>query len=65
VPLQRLGEAEEYGWLVALTATGLGAALSGSVVTLDGALDNWFGPWPPPELLDDGEVAIEERRPVA
>ena len=41
VPLQRLGEVEEYGWLVALLATPLGRALSGSVVTLDGALDNW------------------------
>ncbi len=36
VPLQRLGEMEEYGWLVALLATPLGRALSGSVVTLDG-----------------------------
>lgn len=35
---------EEYGWLVALLASQLGVALSGSVVTLDGALDNWFGP---------------------
>ena len=47
VPLQRLGSVEEYGWLVALLATPLGTALSGSVVTLDGALDNWTGPWPP------------------
>ena len=46
VPLQRLGRREEYGWLIALLATPLGAALSGSVITLDGALDNWFGPWP-------------------
>ena len=50
VPVQRLGSVEEYGWLVALLATPLGAALSGSVVTLDGALDNWFGPWPPTGL---------------
>ena len=47
VPMQRLGSLEEYGWLIALLATPLGASLSGSVVTLDGALDNWFGPWPP------------------
>jgi len=65
VPVQRLGSVEEYGWLVALLATPLGAALSGSVVTLDGALDNWFGRWPPTGLTQDGEVPTEERRPVA
>ena len=48
VPLQRLGREEEHAWLVALAASPLGRALSGSVVTLDGARDNWFGPWPPP-----------------
>ena len=47
VPVQRLGSLEEYGWLIALLATPLAASLSGSVVTLDGALDNWWGPWPP------------------
>jgi citronellol/citronellal dehydrogenase len=61
VPLQRLGSVEEYGWLVALLATPLGAALSGSVVTLDGGLDNWFGPWPPAGLARDGAVPTEER----
>ncbi len=66
VPLQRLGREEEHAWLVALAATPLGRALSGSVVTLDGARDNWFGPWPPPSLLDDsGTVPTEERRPKA
>jgi citronellol/citronellal dehydrogenase len=64
VPLQRLGEVDEYGWLVALLATPLGRSLSGSVVTLDGALDNWTGPWPPEGLARDGEVPTEERRPV-
>lgn len=64
VPLQRLGRVEEYGWLVALLASPIGSAFSGSVVTLDGALDNWHGPWPPPELTREGEVPTEERRPV-
>jgi citronellol/citronellal dehydrogenase len=61
VPLQRLGEMDEYAWLVALLATPAGRALSGSVVTLDGALDNWTGPWPPPDLTRDGQVPTEER----
>ena len=61
VPLQRLGTVEEYGWVVALLASPLGLPFSGSVVTLDGALDNWTGPWPPPDLTRDGEVPTEER----
>jgi len=64
VPLQRLGDVEEYGWLVALLASPLGRSLSGSVVTLDGALDNWQGPWPPEELIREGEVPTEERHRV-
>ncbi|MDO8213485.1 SDR family NAD(P)-dependent oxidoreductase [Conexibacter sp. CPCC 206217] len=66
VPLQRLGQPREHAWLVGLLASELGRALSGSVVTLDGARDNWFGPWPPPTLTDDGgEVPTEERRAAA
>jgi citronellol/citronellal dehydrogenase len=66
VPLQRLGTMREFGWLVTLLAGPLGHALSGSVVTLDGALDNWWGPWPPRGLTDDGgAVPTEERRSPA
>jgi citronellol/citronellal dehydrogenase len=61
VPLQRLGDVAEYGLLIALLASPLGAAFSGSVVTLDGALDNWTGPWPPAGLARDGEVPTEQR----
>jgi citronellol/citronellal dehydrogenase len=64
VPLQRLGEVEEYGWLVALLASPMGRAMSGSVVTIDGALDNWTGRWPTEDLVRDGEVPTEERRPA-
>lgn len=64
VPLQRLGTVDEYGWMIALLASRLGAAFSGSVVTLDGALDNWTGRWPPPDMLRDGQVPTEERRPA-
>lgn len=63
VPLQRLGKPEEYAWLVALLASPMGSVLSGSIVTLDGSLDNWTGPWPPPALVRDGQVPTEERRP--
>jgi len=65
VPLQRLGRPVEHAWLVALLASELGRSLSGQVVTLDGARDNWFGPWPPPTLADErGVVPTEARRPA-
>jgi citronellol/citronellal dehydrogenase len=64
VPLQRLGREEEHAWLVALAASPLGRAMSGSVITLDGARDNWFGPWPPASLVEaEGDVPTEARRP--
>jgi citronellol/citronellal dehydrogenase len=64
VPLQRLGEPEEHAWLVAYLASPAGDYYSGSVLTLDGARDNWFGPWPPPGLSDEGGKPLaEERRP--
>ena len=64
VPLQRLGEPEEHAWLVAFLASRAGDYYSGDVITLDGARDNWFGPWPPPGLADEGGKPLaEERRP--
>jgi citronellol/citronellal dehydrogenase len=64
VPLQRLGEVEEYAWLVTLLASPLGSAFSGSVVTIDGGVDNWHGAWPPAGMAPEGEVPTEERRPA-
>jgi citronellol/citronellal dehydrogenase len=64
VPLQRLGEAEEQAWLIAFLASPAGDYYSGDVITIDGARDNWFGPWPPPHLVDEGGKPLaEERRP--
>lgn len=63
VPVQRLGDVAEHAWLVALLSSPLGRSFSGSVVTMDGARDNGFGPWPPVGLVDEaGEVPVEERR---
>jgi citronellol/citronellal dehydrogenase len=63
VPVQRLGEVIEHAWLVTMLASPLGRAFNGSTVTLDGARDNWYGPWPPPGLADEaGEVPVEERQ---
>ncbi len=64
VPLQRLGRPEEFAWLVAYLASPAGDYLSGAVLTIDGARDNWLGPWPPAGLADAGGKPLsEERRP--
>jgi citronellol/citronellal dehydrogenase len=65
VPMQRLGEPREHAWLVVLLCSPIGRALNGSTITLDGARDNWFGPWPPPGLTGEaGEVPTEARLPA-
>jgi citronellol/citronellal dehydrogenase len=64
VPLQRLGTEEEFAWLIAFLASPAGDYHSGSIITIDGARDNWFGPWPPAGLTDaSGKPLAEERGP--
>jgi citronellol/citronellal dehydrogenase len=64
VPLGRLGREEEAAWLVAYLASAAGDYFSGAILTLDGARDNWFGPWPPAGLTDQsGKPLAEERKP--
>jgi len=63
VPLQRLGEVADYGALISLLVGPLGRAMSGTTISLDGALDNWHGSWPPPSTgHQDGLVPTEQRR---
>jgi citronellol/citronellal dehydrogenase len=63
VPLQRLGQPQEFAALVTFIATPGGDYLSGAVLTVDGARDNWFGPWPPARMVDEsGKPLSEERR---
>src|SRR3954471_1064449 len=59
VPLQRMGRPEEQAWLVAYLASPAGDYYSGAVITLDGARDNWLGPWPPAGVTD------QARNPLA
>ncbi|HET7177838.1 MAG TPA: SDR family oxidoreductase [Solirubrobacterales bacterium] len=64
VPLGRLGEAEEMAWLVAYLASPAGDFFSGTTITIDGARDDWAGPWPPEAIAGSGgEPLAEERRP--
>jgi citronellol/citronellal dehydrogenase len=67
VPLQRLGTPEEMAWMIAYLASPAGDFLSGCVMTIDGARDNWFGAWPPPGVTGDsgGPLAEERRKPSA
>ena len=65
-PARAPGAAEEHAWLVAYLASPAGDYYSGAVITLDGARDNWFGPWPPPGMQDsDGRPPTEARQDEA
>jgi citronellol/citronellal dehydrogenase len=63
IPIGRAGRAEEMAWLVAYLASPAGDFFSGTTITLDGARDNWAGPWPPEAIASGGEPLAEERRP--
>ncbi len=64
VPLGRIGEPEEMAWLVAYLASPAGDFFSGTTITIDGARDDWAGPWPPEAIAGEGgEPVAEERRP--
>ena len=64
IPIGRAGRAEELAWLVAYLASPAGDFVSGTTITIDGARDNWAGPWPPEAIVGEGgEPVAEERRP--
>jgi citronellol/citronellal dehydrogenase len=64
IPLGRLGTEDEFAWAVAYLASLAGDFYSGSILTIDGARDNWFGRWPPGSIADAGGKPLsEERRP--
>jgi citronellol/citronellal dehydrogenase len=62
VPLGRLGTEDEMAWLVAYLASPAGDFYSGTVITIDGARDNWFGAWPPGGAADEGGEPLKEER---
>jgi citronellol/citronellal dehydrogenase len=64
IPIGRAGRPEEMAWLVAYLASPGGDFFSGTTITIDGARDDWAGPWPPEAIATDaGDPVAEERRP--
>ena len=64
IPAGRLGTEEEFAWAIAYLASPAGDFYSGSILTMDGARDNWFGRWPPTTIADSGGKPLaEERKP--
>ena len=63
VPAGRLGSPEEVAWQVAYLASPAGNFYSGSVLTMDGARDDWLGPWPPAQITNEhGDPLSEDRK---
>jgi len=62
IPIGRAGRAEEMAWLVAYLASPAGDFFSGTTITLDGARDNWAGPWPPEAIAGEGGTPVAEER---
>jgi citronellol/citronellal dehydrogenase len=62
IPAGRMGRPEEVAWQVAYLASSAGDFYSGSVLTMDGGRDNWLGPWPPTQLVDEAGKPVAEAR---
>ncbi len=62
IPIGRAGRPEEMAWLVAYLASPAGDFFSGTTITIDGARDNWAGPWPPEAIADEGGSPVAEER---
>jgi citronellol/citronellal dehydrogenase len=63
IPIGRTGRPEEVAWLLAYLASPAGDFYSGTTITIDGARDNWFGPWPPEAVAtESGSLPAEDRR---
>jgi len=63
IPVGRTGRPEEIAWLLAYLASPAGDFYSGTTITIDGARDNWVGPWPPEAVAtESGDLPAEQRR---
>jgi citronellol/citronellal dehydrogenase len=62
IPLGRMGTEQEFAWLIAYLASPAGDFFSGAVITMDGARDDWLGPWPPAQAADEQGTPLSEQR---
>jgi NAD(P)-dependent dehydrogenase (short-subunit alcohol dehydrogenase family) len=63
IPAGRLGTEQEFASLVAFLASDAARFITGTVITTDGARDDWLGRWPPVQAADaEGRPLSEERR---
>ena len=63
VPLGRVGTPEEIAGAIVYLASPVGDFVSGAVLDVDGARNNWLGPFPPAHLAGaDGSMVAETRR---
>jgi citronellol/citronellal dehydrogenase len=63
IPAGRLGTEGEFASLVAYLASPAASFITGTVITIDGARDDWLGRWPPAQASDaQGRPLSEERR---
>ncbi|MEX1142561.1 MAG: SDR family oxidoreductase [Thermoleophilaceae bacterium] len=62
IPLGRLGTEQEFAWAVAYLASPAGDFHTGAILTLDGARDDWLGPWPPTQIADAAGKPLAEQR---
>ena len=64
VPLRRVGTPEEISGAVIYLASPAGNGVSGRVLVVDGARDNWRGAFPPADMAgSDGQLVAEARKP--
>lgn len=62
IPAGRLGTEREFATLLAYLCSPAAAFLSGTVVTIDGARDDWLGTWPPAAASDEHGTPLSEQR---
>jgi citronellol/citronellal dehydrogenase len=62
IPARRLGSAHEFAMLLTYLCSPAAEFLSGTVVTIDGARDNWLGAWPPTAAADEQGAPLSEQR---